>query len=447
MTEEKILSENMKSHNVISARELSSELLGESYKIIKHKSGLTIYIFPKELSTYYALFGTKYGSVNSKFRIKGEKEYTSVPDGIAHYLEHKLFENSDGEDTFAKYARFGANANAYTSFLTTAYLFSCTENFYDSLKVLIESVTSPYFTKENVDKERGIIGQEIEMGKDNPGNALFYDMVQSLYEKNNVRTDIAGSVESIAKITPELLYKCYNTFYSMENMGLCLCGKIDEEMALSVIDSCLSRLPENHIEVENFYEDEKPEVFRKKYERKMDVAKPLFSIGVKDIAISNDPDERMKKSAALDILSDMMFGKTSEFYNTLYNKGLVSQSLSAWHEHNKFFSMMVVSGDSENPNDVYDYFLSYTKRMTDGGLREKDFERCRRVLYSSLIKSFDSTDEIANSLLITFAFDDGEIFRFTDIVKDITFDYIVETAKSLFKEDAYTLSAIYPIES
>ena len=313
--------------------------------------------------------------------------------------------------------------------------------------MLIESVTSPYFTKENVDKERGIIGQEIEMGKDNPGNALFYDMVQSLYEKNNVRTDIAGSVESLAKRTPELLYKCYNTFYSMENMGLCLCGKIDEEMALSVIDSCLSRLPENHIEVENFYEDEKPEVFRKKYERKMDVAKPLFSIGVKDIAISNDPDERMKKSAALDILSDMMFGKTSEFYNTLYNKGLVSQSLSAWHEHNKFFSMMVVSGDSENPNDVYDYFLSYTKRMTDGGLREKDFERCRRVLYSSLIKSFDSTDEIANSLLITFAFDDGEIFRFTDIVKDITFDYIVETAKSLFKEDAYTLSAIYPIES
>ncbi len=233
----------------------------------------------------------------------------------------------------------------------------------------------------------------------------------------------------------------------MNNMGLCLCGKIDEEKALKVIDSCLAKLPKSDIEVENFYESEKPSVFRKRSERKMDVAKPLFSIGIKDTAISPDPDERMKKSAALDILSDMMFGKTSEFYNTLYNNGLASQSLNAWHEHNKFFSMMVVSGDSDSPNDIYDYFLSYTKRMIDGGLCEKDFERCRRVLYASLIKSFDSTDEIANALLTTFAFDDGEIFRFTDIVKNISYEYIVEVAKSLFKEDAYALSVIYPIKS
>ena len=431
-------------------KELECSSINERYKIINHKSGLTVYLFPKNLKTFYALFGTKYGSVQNKFRIKGEKEFTEVPDGIAHYLEHKLFESEDGENADEKYAKIGAYANAFTSFLETAYLVSCTENYGQALKILIESVTSPFFTEENVEKERGIIAEEIRMGEDNPSNALFYGLMRSMYEKHNIRTEIAGSVESIAKITPELLYKCYNTFYDLSNMGLCICGRFDEGEIMQIIDSCLEKFTPTEKELEIYTEAEKPQVCSKRFSRKMDVSKPLFSIGIKDVDISPDPDERMRKSAAMDILCDMLFGRSSSFYTELYEKGLISQSLNPWHEHNKSFSMMVISGDSSDPEAVFDYFRNYVHEKAEKGIDElflKDFERCRRVMYADLIKSFDSTEEIANSLLISFAFDDSEIFSFVDTVRNIKADYVYEIAKKLFFDDAYTLSVIYPREN
>ena len=194
---------------------VKNERTGEQYTYVKHPTGLDIYIWKMEdYSTSYALFGTKYGSINTKFKTKNETDFITVPNGIAHYLEHKLFENEDC-DVFSLYAKTGASANAYTSFDKTCYLFSCTDNVYESLEILLSFVQSPYFTEETVQKEQGIIGQEIRMYDDNAGWRVFFNMLQGMYQNHPVKIDIAGTVESIAKINADLLYQCYNTFYNL----------------------------------------------------------------------------------------------------------------------------------------------------------------------------------------------------------------------------------------
>ena len=199
---------------------IRNELTGDEYTLIRHKSGLDILVWEMEgYSTTEALFGTKYGSVNTKFKTAGDSGYTVVPEGIAHFLEHKLFENEDC-DVFELYAKTGASANAYTSFDKTCYLFSCSENYKESLDILLSFVQAPYFTQETVEKEQGIIAQEIKMCNDNPGNRVFYNMLRCLYHEHPVKIDIAGTVESIQKIDADLLYKCYNTFYNLHNMVL-----------------------------------------------------------------------------------------------------------------------------------------------------------------------------------------------------------------------------------
>ena len=204
-------------NNVITKR---SEFLKEEYYKYTHKSGLEVYVFPKKLSTTYALFATRYGSIDSRFKLAGDEKFTEMPDGIAHYLEHKLFENPNGEDTFTRYAKYGASANAYTSNTMTAYLFSCTSNFKESLEILLDFVTTPYFTPETVEKEQGIIAQEIRMYDDHPFRRLYHMLLESLYEKHNVRINVAGTVESISHITADILYECYRVFYNLSNMKL-----------------------------------------------------------------------------------------------------------------------------------------------------------------------------------------------------------------------------------
>ncbi|MBQ7124754.1 MAG: insulinase family protein [Clostridia bacterium] len=420
-----------------------SELLNEEYRFIKHKSGLDIYIFPKALSTSYAVIATKFGSIDNCFKLKGEEEFTKVPDGIAHFLEHKMFENEDGEDTFVKFSRTGADGNAFTSFKDTAYLFSCTENLYESLEILLKSTFSPYFTEENVKKEQGIIAQEIKMGEDDPSDALFQGILSALYEKSSLRIDIAGSVDSIMKITPELLYKCHSAFYNPSNMILCVSGQADENEVMRVVDKILSESTPK--EVESFYEKEPKAVFKKKTLKKMAVSKPLFCIGIKDTEISEDAEERMKKNAAIQLISSIYFGRSSDLYNELYKEGLISPSFSSWSQHNKAFSFFTVSGDSSSPDSVLERFNAYIKRITENSISKEDFERCRRAQYSKFVKLFDSTEEIANTLVTEFATDGGEIFRFAEILGEITPEYTEGVLKQLFNPDFVSMSVILPI--
>ena len=419
--------------------------MGEHYEILHHKSGLDIYVYPKDLTTYYGLFATKYGSVDNHFRKKGEEAFTDVPDGIAHFLEHKMFENEDGVDTFLRFAQTGASANAFTGFRNTAYLFSCTENFYESLEILLDFVTKPYFTEETVQKEQGIIGQEIRMGEDDPGRALIFGMLKCLYENNPVRYEIAGTVESISHITSDLLYRCYHTFYNLGNMALCVCGRVEAEKVLEVADKMLpDRKPD--FEVESVYREESEKVFQSRMTRRMQVAKPMFCIGIKDTCISEDPEERMKKSTAIGILCEVLFGKTSEFYNTLYDEGLISPSFDFWAEHNACFSFLSINGECDQPETIYDRFVSYVEEKIKTGLDPVSFERCRRVALASFMKGFDSTEEIASTLLITFAMEGADLFSYPDLIRMIDLPYMEQLMKQLFVPSHYAMMTLLPLE-
>lgn len=417
--------------------------LSEKYYYTKHKSGLDIYVFPKALTTSYALFGTRYGSIDNKFKLRGEAEYTVVPDGIAHFLEHKMFENENGEDTFVRYARTGASANAYTSFNMTAYLYSTTDRFYDSLEILLDFVSSPYFTPETVKKEQGIIAQEIRMGEDNPGRCLIFDLLKAMYEKNNVRLEIAGTVESISEITADILYKCYNAFYNLHNMALCVCGDVTIEKTLEAADRILKDQPD--FDVHSYSEAEKREVAKPYITHKMQVAKPMFNIGVKDIAISPDPRERMKKNAIISILNDILFGRAGEFFNDLYSGGLISDSFGYWAEHNKNFSFISITGESNEPDEVYSRFKRYISSWREKGLDHEDFERCKRILYSNFIKGFDSTDAITNNFL-NYIFDDGDMLDFADIISEVSYENVCDTLRDMFCEECFALVTIYPLD-
>ncbi|MBO7254718.1 MAG: insulinase family protein, partial [Clostridia bacterium] len=254
--------------------------LGEKYYYTKHSSGLDIYLFPKSFTTTYAVFATKYGSIDRVFRVQGEMEDTTIPDGLAHFMEHKLFENEDGTDTFSRYAKFGGSANAYTSFEKTAYLFYATDNVKENLEVLLDFVRHPYFTKETVDKEQGIIGQEIKMYDDLPSWRVYFNMLSALYQNHPVKIDIAGTVESIAEITPEILHKTYKCFYNLSNMVLCLSGNIEMEDVLEVADKVLTSKDEE-IKIERKYPAEPEEIAEEKIVQSLDVAIPLYNIGLK----------------------------------------------------------------------------------------------------------------------------------------------------------------------
>lgn len=419
-----------------------NEFLKEEYYSYKHKSGLDVYVFPKKLSTTYALFATRYGSIDSKFKLVGDKDFTVVPDGIAHYLEHKLFENPNGEDTFTRYAKYGANANAYTGNTMTAYLFSCTSNFKENLEILLDFVSTPYFTPETVQKEQGIIAQEIGMYDDHPFRRLYHMMLESMYEKHNVRINVAGTVESISHITADILYECYRVFYNLSNMMLIVCGDVTVDEVNEVCDKVLRE--QAPVEIVREYPEEKAEVYMPRNEYAMQVAKPLFAIGIKDVDIPDDPNERLKKSATADILNDVLFGKSGEFYNRLYEEGLLSSSFSAGYSICRSYAYNALFGESSDPDTVFARFKECAEDAGKNGLDREDFERSKRALYAAMIKWFDSTDDIANNFL-SFKLDDGDLLDYVDIIRTVTYEDATALLDAAYKDEYYSLAIVKPL--
>lgn len=419
--------------------------LGEKYYYFRHDSGLAVYIFPKDLTTAYALFGTRYGSLDNCFRTGEDSDFITVPDGIAHFLEHKMFESEDGEDLFEKFARTGASANAYTSFMHTMYLFSCTENFKESLEILLSGVTSPYFTDENVAKEQGIIGQEIRMYEDNVHDALFQGMVKAMYRFNNVRKEIVGTVTSISEITPDILYKCYNTFYNLNNMALCVCGNININEVIEACDKILKKAPETSIESLWAAEKEPCEVESARFTRKMQLSKPIFAIGIKDVDISQSAAERLKKRVVMETLAECLFGESSELSVSLYEIGAIRNPLSLYVDHNRAFSFIELHGESENPEEVFEKFKKYVEETKKSGISEEIFTRVLRSTYGELIGIFDSVGSIANEFL-SFIMEDYDIFDYIETFEKITLDDVNSALRSMFKEKYYTLATVFPQE-
>lgn len=422
-----------------------NKMLNERYYTFKHKSGLDVYIVPKKMTTSYAIFATRYGAIDNKFKLETDKDFTVVPDGIAHFLEHKLFECEDGIDAFELFAKTGASANAFTSNTMTAYIFSCAENFYESLEILLDFATHPYFTEKTVKKEQGIIGQEIRMYDDHPGARLIKGLMEALYEKNKIRIDVAGTIESISEINADILYRCYNTFYNLNNMALCVCGDIDVNEVEKVCDKILTEAEK--ITVIRDYEDkdEPKSVYQKRSICELDVAKPMFAIGVKDTEISSDPKERTKKVYAMEILNEMLFSQSSKFYNDLYNENLIAQELSSGAEHTKYCSFNAISSESQDPEKVYNRFVEYIENAKKQGLDKECFELSKRTIYASHIKSFDSVENIGDNFIYNL-FDGADLLDAADIISAISLNYVEKLLHQLYHEEYYAMSIVNPIK-
>ena len=416
--------------------------IGEKYYYMKHSSGLDIYVIPKKLSSAYALFCTRYGAVDNCFKLAGEENFTRVPDGIAHYLEHKMFENEDGVDTFSRFAAYGASANAFTSMNITAYLFKCTENFEKNLEILLDYVTHPYFTPENVEKERGIIGQEIRGREDWPEVVQYMNLLRALYEKSQAKIRVAGTVESIAEIDAETLYKCYEVFYNLSNMFLCVSGDVTPEEVLAVADKML---PVQEVKkIERCYDREGREPVKKYVEEKFEVAKPMFLLGFKDAFFSENPRENQKRRAAMQLITETLFGYSSEFAIDVYESGLIDELDADYSTVGEAGSFFLFGGESDDVDTAISKFKEYMESVKKNGLDAESFERARKLKYASFVRSFESTG-IAETFAMSLI-KDADWFDTGDIIAEITLDEANALVRELFDEKYYAVSVINPIE-
>ncbi len=415
----------------------------EAYYYFKDNSGLDVYVFPKKLSTTYAIFATKYGSIENCFKTDGQGEFVTMPNGVAHFLEHKMFENEDGTDTFEKFGRLGAYANAYTSNEMTAYLFSCTSEFEKSLEVLLDYVTHPYFTEQNVKKEQGIIGQEIGMYDDNAGTRLYYELLKLLYNNHSIKINICGTVDSIARITPEVLYDCYNTFYNLSNMALVICGDVDAEVVRGITEKKL--VPAKAKEIMCKYPEEPKALAGKSSTFRMHIANKIFAIGVKDNNHSSNPVEQKKRAYAFNMINDLVFGSSGRLYNDLYENGIIRNHFSSEYEWLKNCAHNVIIGESDDPELVFDKYRKEVERVKKSFPSQSDFDRIRRVMYSDYIRTFDSTEDIANSFIDS-VFTGVDLLDAGEIILGITYDYVRDLFLELFNEEYTAYVTLEPFE-
>lgn len=418
---------------------IKNERLRDEYKVIKHSSGLTICLHPMEgYSSAYALFAAKYGSVDTTFKTNSDKDFVTVPEGIAHYLEHKLFEN-DECDAFELYGKTGANANAYTSFDKTAYLFSCSQKFEENLEILLNFVQEPYFTDESVAKEQGIIGQEIKMYEDDPGWRVFFNGLQALYHSNPVRIDIAGTAETIAKIDKDLLYRCYNTFYNLNNMMLSISGNFDPEKTLEICDRLLK--PSQDLGLEAVIPDEPHAIKQEIAVQKLSCSIPLFQINFKFPNFTGK--ENIKNYIIYNILFETCLGATSAFYNSSYKSGLINDTFNVGVINGRGFFTAAADGEAKDPYKVFEAVKLSLKQSQKDGFSEKEFENVKKKTYGELVMTFNSVPAVATNMMEAY-FNDCDLYDMIEITAAITYDDI-KKALSDMEIDNSCLSVVEPV--
>lgn len=416
-------------------RKINCSAAGESVTVAVHSSGLKVYISEKpDFNVNYAVFGTRYGSIDTEFAL-GEAPLQNVPEGIAHFLEHKLFEGEDG-DAFEKYAVTGASANAYTSFDRTCYLFSCSERFYENLDILLSFVSSPYFTPETVQKEQGIIGQEIRMYEDVPSWRVLFNLLGIMYRNHAVKIEIAGTVESIAEITDKTLYDCYRTFYNPSNMFICLCGNFETERVLEMIESKIKAYENPEIHRSSFQEPE--ELVADYTEQKMAVSMPLFTVGIKDSVLSVARTHR--QVLVTELLLEAAAGKLSPLYNKMLSDGLINSKFGSEYFYGNGYSALLFEGESEKPCEVRDRIRAELESIALNGVDPELFEDARRDAFGRVIRSFNDTEETVNGF-IDCAVNGFEPFEELELLQSITAEELNARAREL-KLDRIALSVI-----
>lgn len=420
-------------------QEIRSERVQESYQKIDHPSGLTLLLYPMEgFSSAYAMLTTDYGSVDMAFRTDPQADFTRIPAGTAHFLEHKMFENEDG-DAFAKYAATGASANAFTSFDKTSYLFGCADHFEESLRILLEFVTTPYFTQQTVSKEQGIIGQEIKMYDDNPDWRVLFNLLKAMYVKHPIAIDIAGTVESIAEITADSLYETYRAFYNLRNMVLTVAGSFSPDAVVRIADEMLRPAP--HLQLERDFVQEPEQVAQKRIEQKFPVASPMFALGLK--VCPADPKTNAANSIVNEIVNEVLAGDASPLYRRLYDSGLINATFDSETDCGKDFSAVIFSGESKDPDRVAREILQEIERIQKEGIDPAAFERGKKAVYGRYIRMLNRPDSIANAM-VGAHFSGLGLYDLLEIAANATQEQAQQRLTEDYRTENASLSVISP---
>jgi len=414
--------------------------LEETYYRAKHPAGPEIQVCPKpEYSSAYAMFSTKYGSIDAAI-VRGNN-VTELPAGTAHFLEHKLFESDDGEDAFTRFSQTGASPNAYTSFDCTCYLFSCAGDFEKNFEILLDFVQHPYFTEETVQKEQGIIGQEIRMCLDIPGRNVFYNLIKALYPSHPLHIDIAGTEESIAQITAELLHDCYKHFYNLHNMIISVAGNATLEQVESIANAQLKSVEGQSAQRKRMVDDTTPA--KSLVRQQMAVTVPLFLLGFKEVreAPLLTPGEAVSAKIVLDALT----GETSELYEQLLDDGLINANFASDLLHGDDYCCTLFSGESKFPEKAAEKIQAALLKAVESGLNEQDFEHARKKAYGRLVMEYNDIETIADRLTESY-FAGSDFFARAKAMRTLTLEDANTRLRELFQPGYSALSIIEPIE-
>jgi predicted Zn-dependent peptidase len=385
-------------------RTLVSERLGERLHHERLENGLNVFVLPRPgYSKKYASFATRYGSVDNTFLVPATGERARVPDGIAHFLEHQMFAQEYG-DAFERFSEHGASANAFTSYTSTTYLFSCTDNWDENLAVLLDFVQSPHFTDRGTEKERGIIQQEIRMYEDNPGWRLRQGLHAALYREHPFRVDIAGTVESVGQITTPLLRLCYDTFYHPSNMVLSAVGDLDpaQVFAAARASAAAHPRPERDRPVQRLLPEEPEPVAERRFEARMPVARPMLAIGFKERQTGLAGGDLLRRDIASEVLMEVLFGRASRNYEAWYEAGLIDKTFSASYYGEETFGLSRVGGETDRPDELERSVLEAVRRARAEGVSEEDFARVRAKLTGQFLAAFNSPEELSYLVNATF---------------------------------------------
>ncbi|ACA39220.1 insulinase family protein [Lysinibacillus sphaericus] len=419
--------------------------LDETLYYEKLENGLDVYILPKKgFSKTFVTFTTKYGSIDRTFIPIGQTESITVPDGIAHFLEHKMFEKEDG-DVFQKFSEYGASANAFTSFTRTAYLFSSTDNIYKSTETLLNFVQEPYFTEATVNKEKGIIGQEITMYDDQPDWRLYFGTIENMYHHHPVKIDIAGTIESIDGITADHLYTCYNTFYHPSNMLLFVIGAVDpEEMMTFIRENQGKKEFSEPASIERFFEEEPTEVAISERTLNMDVQKPKVYVGLKAKETNLSGREMLKHELSVQIALELIFGRTSNFYERVYEEGLIDETYAFDFTLENGFGFAMIGSDSSEPDKLTSAIKEELAKFEGNSQFESaDLERIKRKKIGFFLRALNSIEFIANQFT-RYSFNDMNLFDVVPVLEELTIDDLYKAFVSVQGESQQTVFKILP---
>ena len=404
-------------------------------------NGLTVCVVPRKgFTKRLAYFVTDYGSIHTQYSLDGKNH--QAPAGVAHYLEHKMFDLPGNRDVSAEFAALGASTNAFTSYDMTAYYFSCTENFDACLRLLLEFVSTPYFTEESVEKERGIIDQEIGMNEDAPDSVVFENLVQAMYARHPIRVPILGTGETIRQITPEVLYSCHRAFYAPGNMLLCVVGDVEPEAVARIAEQQLGR---EALPVGKKQKDwaEPMTCPRPEITAKMEVAMPMFNLAFKCEPLGTG-DGAIREEMVADLAAEALFGESSELYLKLYEEGLIDSSFGGGFETIDGCAMLLCSGDSEDARAVREAILAQAEKLTREGLPEEDYLRMKRSALGRRIRGLDSFDATCFRIC-AYHFSDFDYFRFPEIYRQITAEEIIAFLARVVKRERCCLSIMEPV--